>query len=158
VLDGWNVGIEVTGEGHVTVVDTIIRNSGSSQFASAIHIDHANAVAMIDNVRAIDGGNNGFGVTAGKATVRNSLAAGNINLGAFVSGVSAELTIEKSALVNSSDGAVSFQGILRVSDSVVTGNALGLFSAGGTLESFGNNAVRGNGANTSGPITPVVLQ
>jgi hypothetical protein len=158
VLDGWNNGIEVSGAGHVTVVDTIIRNTGSTGFASGIHIDHANAVAMIDNVRAIDGGNNGFGVTAGKATVRNSVSAGNVNQGAFVQGPSTELHVATSALVNGSAGAGSFQGTLRISGSVLTGNTVGLLQSGGTLESFGNNAVRGNGTNASGTITSVALQ
>jgi hypothetical protein len=160
VLDGWNNGIEVTGAGHITVVDTIIRNSGVSGTASAIHIDNAGALAVADHVRAIDGNNNGFGVSQGKMTVSNSLAAGNFNLGGFAQGATAEINIEKSVLANNTTrGAGVFSsGVARVSDSMVTGNGVGLLNSGGTVESFGNNAVRGNTTNTSGTITTVALQ
>jgi hypothetical protein len=162
VLDGWNFGIEVVGAGSITVVDTTIRNSVGGG-SSAIHINHASASAVIDNVRAIDGGNNGFFVQAGKATVRDSVAAGNANNGALASSAGAQINIEKSLLANNTNrGLVAFDsGLARVSDSMVTGNGTGLDQDppfGGTIESFGNNAVRGNATNTSGTITAVTLQ
>jgi hypothetical protein len=48
-------------------------------------------------------------------------------------------------------------GTARVSDSTVSGNTTGLSQTAGTLESFVNNQVGGNGTNTSGTITNVPL-
>jgi hypothetical protein len=57
--------------------------------------------------------------------------------------------------------SVNLGGVARVSESTIVRNAIGLRNLvmnPGTLESFGNNVVRGNTAETSGTITPVGLQ
>jgi hypothetical protein len=157
VIDGWEFGIEDNGGAHITVLDTIIRNIGG--FGSAIHINNSLSVAVADHVRAIDD-HNGFGVSAGKMTVSNSVAAGDGNLACFAEGATAEINIEKSVLANNLVGLeVVSSGRGRISNSMVDDNTTGLFNSGGTaLESFGNNAVRGNNTDTSGTITTVALR
>jgi hypothetical protein len=160
VLDGWNMGIENDAAGRLTVVDTIIRNVGTGGgIGAAVHVNNAGATALIDHVRAVDS-NNGFGVSAGKATVSNSTASGNVNNGCFAQAAISEINIEKSVLANNGNrGALALTvGVVRISDSMVTGNGVGLLNIEGTVESFGNNAVRGNTTNTSGTITTVALQ
>jgi hypothetical protein len=50
-------------------------------------------------------------------------------------------------------------GVLRASGTTVSSNTFGLHNnISGTLESFGNNVVRGNGTDTTGAITSVALQ
>jgi hypothetical protein len=68
----------------------------------------------------------------------------------------AELTIEDSLAANNSNyGIVVFAGVGRVSNCTVTDNTRGLSRFDGTLESRGNNTVRGNGMDTVGTITAI---
>jgi hypothetical protein len=72
---------------------------------------------------------------------------------------SSVVKIESSLLANNiSGGAGASKGTIRVSHCAVTQNGLGLKNFTGTLESFGNNVVRGNTTDLSGTITTVPLQ
>jgi hypothetical protein len=104
--------------------------------------------AMIDRV-LMQG--NGRGVRAedgSRVVVRNSTATGG-TYNAFVALATSravDLTISDS--VASMNGAVGvYSGALatvKISDLLVTGNNVGLQSAGGAIVSFGNNSVKGN--------------
>jgi hypothetical protein len=80
--------------------------------------------------------------------------------GAELQNAGTEVTFQRcEASSNAQVGLIVFTGgVLRVSESTVTRNGTGLHNSGGTLESFGNNAVRGNTSATFGTITPVGLQ
>ena len=47
---------------------------------------------------------------------------------------------------------------MRVSGSILAGNAIGLLNLSGTIESWGNNALRGNLSDSQGTITTVALR
>jgi len=76
-------------------------------------------------------------------------------------GAIAKVTVARSSLVNNYYGPTLDVGpgtaIMTVSESIVTGNNVGYYVAGGTLESLGNNTIRPNGTNT-GVLTGVGLQ
>jgi hypothetical protein len=65
--------------------------------------------------------------------------------------------MHKCQVANNGTGVSAGGGTARVSDSTVSGNTTGLSQTAGTLESFVNNQVGGNGTNTSGTITNVPL-
>ncbi len=120
--------------------------------------------ATIERVRVE---NNAWGLVSGlgaRATVRDSVASGNTNVGFLVSGLGAnapEMSLEGCVATNNGTGiaAEGFSGatgLARISRCTVTNNTVGVDQrANGTVESRGNNLVRGNGTDVSGVITPV---
>ncbi len=93
--------------------------------------------------------------------VQNSVVSGNTNSG--FTAVSSTTTFAIDGSVASGNGTIGVDSqssaIVRVSNTLVTRNATGLSNSGGTVESFGNNRVRGNTtADTAGAITPVSQQ
>jgi len=115
------------------------------------------AKVVLDRVRENTSGTgiNFFGdLTTGSitATVRDSVAAGNLGLGisAFESGSGTTVvTVDRSAAVNNGTGifADGAGATIRIGDSTVTGNNIGLStSTGGVIDSYGTNKVNGNGS------------
>ena len=70
----------------------------------------------------------------------------------------AEVTFQRCEASGLYYGFTAEGGITRVSQSTSTRNEYGLRHFTGTLESFGNNVVRGNANDLVGTITPVALQ
>jgi hypothetical protein len=130
------------------VKDTYIRdNNGMGIY---VH-PSVPASASIDGVR-LEGNNDGLRVEDGaNVTVRNSIAAGNLNNGfAVVVGAgSADLNIESSVATGNGKAGVVATGALataRISNTMITANVDGLkVQANGHIVSFGNNRIAGNG-------------
>ena len=153
VIDGWQTGVAVATGARVDVKDTTLRGN-----LTGVSVTNANARVSADQVRAIRNGT-AFNVTAGSlATIGRSLLAGNTT-GASASGGRSAVTISRSQISGQTgDGVLIGAGAFgRVTDSIVSGNLVGLSNAG-TLTSLGNNAVSGNTTNTSGTITAGALQ
>jgi hypothetical protein len=97
-----------------------------------------------------------------QATVTNSVASGNTVHGFLAMGTAAgpaQLTLESSvASNNASNGVRSFQAgaVIRLSNTLITGNLTGLSVSSGEIISAGNNSVFGNG--TDGSPTSTVPQ
>jgi parallel beta helix pectate lyase-like protein len=119
------------------------------------------AHVSIDTVRLE---RNGFGLRVedrGKATVRDSVAAGNLANGflSFSASTGTELNLENSEAVNNGTNGVKSEGansFVRLSNVTVMNNTgLGLsIATGGKIETFGNNRIRGN---TGGSDLPNVV-
>ncbi len=154
VIDGWDKGISVATGARVDIKDTTMRGN-----ATGVSVTNANARVSADQVRAIRN-TTAFDVTSGAlVTIGRSLLAGNTT-GAKASGALSSVTISRSQISGQiGDGVLIGAGAFgRVTDSIVSGNSIGLNNAG-TLTSLGNNAVSGNTtSNTSGTITAGALQ
>jgi len=153
VIDGWLTGVAVATGARVDIKDTTMRGN-----TTGVSVTNANARVSADQVRAIRNGT-AFSVTAGSvATIGRSLMAGNTT-GATASGGGSALTISRSqSSGQTGDGVLVGAGAFgRITDSLVSGNGVGLNNSG-TLTSLGNNAVSGNTTNTSGTITAGALQ
>jgi len=92
--------------------------------------------------------------------VTDSVADMNIGFGVAALGNGTQVTLSGVVLSNCGSGGlvVNFeQPVARIGGSTVTGNGAGLAQLTGTLESFGDNLVRGNGSgsDTLGTITAV---
>ena len=160
VINGFSLyGIFQTGNGNLFLTDTTVRNGGSEgvtiepSIASNLSVDHCRFENDITGLIVFDGV---------KASIRSSVASGNVN--GFVEDAlgtaPAELNIENCMVTNNSGYGIftvfSGPGTVRISGSTVTGNGTGLRQASGhTIESFGDNHVRGNGNDISGTITIV---
>lgn len=151
------LGISIlSGTAKTYIKDSFIRDNGTGIFAGGR--------VLIDNTR-IENNNStgtgfGVGVPAGaKVTIRNSTVAGHsVGLSLQIS-TNAVLTVEDCVIFNNTDAGIAIVGLnadggtVRVSNSVVTQNGKGFSNVEGVFESRGNNTVRGNMTNTSGPIT-----
>jgi hypothetical protein len=91
-------------------------------------------VAVRDSVVSLSG--DGFHATGGVLSIENGLATEN------TTGVSAAPRF-------------STAGTVRMSNTMVVNNTTGVSVAGGTVESWVNNEIRGNGTNLSGSLTNV---
>lgn len=146
-------------QGLLYIKDTTVRSNG----ADAILIESSLEVgAVIDNCR-LEANSEGQGLlvkTLGsniRVTVRDTISAGNFR-GFTAIGNGAEVNIERCVVTNNGTGILALaSGLLRVSNSVVASNRFaGLTNSPqqpGTIESRGNNVVRGNsGGDISGPV------
>jgi len=102
----------------------------------------------------------GFDFDAGALfAVSDSVSDGNGSAGIVVSDTDTAVTLSRVVLSNNIGlgGLVLMvdQPVARIGGSTVTGNGAGLWQLAGTLESFGDNMVRGNATNTQGTITTV---
>ena len=157
IISGFYVGIDFAAPGQLFVKDTISRNN--IYYGIYITPYPGLATVSIDHCRMEKNGTGLFAAFNAKVTVRDSVAAGNnttpIPAIAGDGFEGSDLTIENCVATGNNNG-IHIGSIGRVSNTIVTDNTnVGLFNDGGTLISFGNNRVRGNGVDKSGPITIV---
>lgn len=113
------------------------------------------AFGVFENVRLE---NNRYGMrveSRSNVTVRNSVAAGNINNGflVYAPGSVGQLSVDSSNVSanggDPTDAGLKSEGagaVIRVSNSLITDNSVGLMpQSGGAIISFGNNQLAGNG-------------
>jgi len=172
VIDGWDIGIHVTAstpstclahvgnpspECKVTIEDTTLRNCRVGLFSA-----NDRTKITIDESR-FDHNTNGIVAPAGRVAVRGSVLDGSVVMG-IQTDQAAEVNIDKCLIANNDEGIVVGLGwgggTVRLSNSMVTGNGIGVSNhgPGGHFESFGNNAIRGNLSDIVGIVTSVALQ
>jgi len=160
-----NFGIDVshtstTTPGELTVVDTSITNVN----VVAVRVDNAAGAvapsAVLDNVD-INRASIGFDVLkAGVGTISNSVISHVTNQA---------IVAENSAVINATNCSVSKNGTgvsvftvgatVRMQDNQIFNNTIGVnVAVGGTCDTFGNNAVFGNGTNFLGTVSLQSLQ
>lgn len=162
VVSGWPTkGILALGiPGRVLYVkDSLFRDN-----YIGVAIDAA-VLGSIDHTR-FEHNTFGLSITVrGKATVRDSVAAGNSDAGFLSSGFGAnnftELNLEGCMATGNgtgvrAEGYSGAAGLARVSNSIVTNNGTGLHvGLAGGIESRGNNTVAGNVTDVDGVLTPL---
>ena len=172
-LPGFN-GIDFRGGGglltRLFVSDTIISKQVGPRDATGIRIrptSSAGVTAVLDNVRIEDLGTGILidgGATSGSITmnVKDSVISGNAarGIGVFeaVSGGPSTVVLERTTVSgNSAQGIFASRALasVRVRQSAITGNTVGVVSAnGGQIISHGDNVLAGN--TTNGAFTSTV--
>jgi nitrous oxidase accessory protein NosD len=141
-------GIDAFGPS-LSVKDTIIRNSGFGILTSS---GPGNTVTA-EGVRLESNQAGLFATNGARVSIRNSVIAGNSQQGIVASGNGpgsfVEVNVESCMIAyNGTDGVdsdASGSAIIRISNSIVTDNGIGLHQAGtALLLSRGNNTVEGN--------------
>ena len=142
-ISGFGIGIAYTSSDPLSVKDTSIKTCNSGAQTASTH-------AVFENCR-LEG--NGTGLLAGAGsvvTIRHSLATNN-GQALTAGGTTTQLNIDDCTVSNNTDGIRSDTegGIVRVANTVVTGNNQGLRSFGGALLSRfpATNTVEGNTTN-----------
>jgi hypothetical protein len=162
------VFFEPTGGSRLFIKDCILRNNADPVNGGALLVSPQGGGSAVVSVDATRMEGNLFAIVAtdgSTVAVRNSVAVSNANAGFVVSSVSGGpvvmnleqcLVIESNATVNSAGVAASgAQAVIRISNVMVVSNRLGLFvSAGGSIISFGNNRIAGNGTDGAPTLTP----
>jgi hypothetical protein len=157
VVDGWSYGLYVTGAGpeRLLVKGSVFRNNTA----------YGLVIGAFATVKyAIDGSffekNNSAGLSlyGGKGRISNSSMTAN-GTGAFVINGGVVASFQRCEFSENITGVLANgSAVARVAGSTIADNGIGLSNVSATLESFGNNVVRGNTTDTSGTITPVGLQ
>jgi len=168
-------GLLANGTGRLFIDDSRFRNND----AAGVRVDTAITIAIEDTHADRNGtsgflfqggatGNvrhstadrntlNGFLVTGAGVDVDESRADGNASYGVRLSGTGSVANLTRVTLSHNGSGlgVLTDTSTARIGDSAVTGNATGLLRSLGTLESYGDNLVRGNTTNISGTIAAV---
>jgi len=150
---GTGIDAEPAGSSQLFVLDTVVRDNGGSGIL--IRPGGSGVQAMLDGVR-LDG--NFYGVRAESkayATIRNSVASGNIaGFQAVSTGTGAQINLENSTAVSNGTGVATSGGTAYIfmSNSTIMSNSRGIDnSTGGNVYSFGDNRIFANG--TTGTLT-----
>jgi hypothetical protein len=163
---GVNVGVAAT----VRIVDSLVRDN-----FRGVQLD-GGATASISGSKFL--GNSGNGILVGGGTAGTTTTAAisrSVVMGAGADwGIAAQSTnatanaraqVFRSSVTNAGAGVVAIStagggASVVLSRSKVTGNTTGLqqSGAGATLLSLANNTIAGNGADTSGAISPIAPQ
>ena len=158
VVNGFGFrGIDAFGP-NLSVNDTIIRNSGLGILTSS---GPGNTVTA-ERIRLESNQAGLFATNGARVSIHNSVIAGNSQQGIVASGNGpgsfVEVNIEDCMIANNGtdgvDSDANGTAIVRISNSIITDNAVGLHQAGtALLLSRGNNTVEGNKtADTQGTI------
>ena len=160
VLDGagtGQIGISITSGASVQILNSIVR-----KFMTAGVYEQSNtpgSILLIEDTIASDNGTEAGIVVAGfntnKATL-NRITANNNQIGVESVG---NTTIANSVMFNNSNSGLFNFGTAWLSKNVISGNLTGVtVGTGGTVNSYGDNYIRGNGTPVSGSLTPVTTQ
>lgn len=163
VIEGFNqaggflasAAVVASGASRVFLKDTVARDS-------AWGLEFLDSVAVVEHCKLDNNVVAGLGAAgSAKVTIRDSELSGN-GIGAFVTNAS-EVNMENCVVSgNATAGveAVSIDAsIARVSNSVITGNGIGLSQeGGGALFSRVNNTVEGNTTDTQGSIETYIAK
>ncbi|HXI22980.1 MAG TPA: right-handed parallel beta-helix repeat-containing protein [Pyrinomonadaceae bacterium] len=155
---GVSVNLTVNASQTLTVTDSII----SENLNDGIRLANSGGAinAFIDNTRFEKNGANGVEcVGTSVAVIRNSSFSFNTTSGLSINNASSSANVENSMFQGSPNhGINALAGTVRLRGNNVTNNANGLTCAGGTISSYGDNAVQGNGTALNGcpdPLPPL---
>jgi hypothetical protein len=170
---GGGNGMSVTpsttagGAKKITIADSYITDCGSTFSNAGILIKptgganvnmSVNNTQMESNTNGIFMDGSGGGGASNLAVRHSVLSAGTVNgIAVSSSGPAFVATVDSSLLtLNVGVGAAvaGAQGTLRLGSNTIVSNVTGVMNSGGTLQSFKNNQIAGNGTDGT-PIAPV---
>jgi hypothetical protein len=140
-----------TVNGTLFIVNTVAeRNEQTNIFISP---SASGVVAVLDNVKLLDSNaNSGLAVRGGSTvSIKNSVISANNAFGivAEADANGTNVTVENCLITNNGTGVatVTNSPTIYLSDNTITGNNTGIAVYSGSILSFGNNKVVGNGVN-----------
>ena len=152
---GRAISDERTGAGaKLIVVNTTLHDNSANAVVVNFNQAGATTTAVFDHVRIVNNTLSGiFAGSGAKVTIRDSFITANGNAGVQASDANTEVYIADTVIShNSNHGIVSGAGaaIVRISNVTIGENGSGVTLNGGTVESFGNNNIRGNASGNAG--------
>ena len=147
-----NNGLVATGTVRVTITDS------NSEANGVGFLFQGGATAELVRTTAADNAFNGIVFDASDGTITQSVSSGNDGNGVMALNTGTDVMLSSVVLTdNSQQGLLTQDGspVARIGGSTVTRNNVGLLHFDGTLESFGDNLVRGNTTSQAVAITTV---
>ncbi len=148
-ISDFSTGILAIADGLVVINDSTISNNAftgiglrdQSTSATASLVASINRVSMLNTANGILIS----GINGADATVKDSVAAGNIAAG-FRADNAASMDLEHCTATDNGQGVLALAAaVIRVSNCTITANGIGVgASTGGTILSRGNNTVEDN--------------
>jgi hypothetical protein len=164
VINAWHDGVDFNVAGTLIVRDSVFKNMSNA----GIQVHLTSGIAFATVVRCQFESNQLVGLWAREhSTVwaRDCVFTGNVVAASAESDtatVPSELDVRNCLFSNNSYGPIATNSggtsVTRVSGCMIMGNStsgMGQFAVGSTLESYGDNDVRGNAIDTTGTITPI---
>ncbi|HEX5706292.1 MAG TPA: right-handed parallel beta-helix repeat-containing protein [Pyrinomonadaceae bacterium] len=158
--NGRGISVELSANASqiLTVKDTFIKECSGQGIRIA---NSAGAVnAFIDNSRIERCATGVLGAATSVTMIRNTTIGFNTSTGVRLENAASSINIENSFIQgHPADGIIATAGTVRLGRSTVVNNANGLDCAGGTIASYGDNALEGNGTLQTGcptPLTPLL--
>ena len=138
-----------TANGTLFILNTAVeRNEQTNIFISP---SATGVVAVLDNVKLLDSNaNSGLSVRGGStASIKNSIISANNNFGivAEADAGGTNVTVENCLITNNGTGVATVTNapVIYLSNNTISGNNTGINVYSGSILSFGNNKVVGNG-------------
>ena len=149
------VNVSLSAAGNLSMSDTRIVGipTVGTSFGVTITSSSAHVNADLNNVKVYDCNNTGFSFGSGNVVVAGGQVADGQG-GVDIFG-SANVELDSVGIVNAGTGLRVSGGVLRLADCTITRNSTGVVISGGSVSTYGNNRVTGNGAG-NGPIGSVV--
>jgi hypothetical protein len=153
--DGIDINLTTGTNQNVTITDTIIRDNT----ANGIRVVHTggNVFVAIDGVHA-SANQNGFGSGPGALVqIANSYFTHNTSAGLHLNTGTNSVELDTVFIESNNNGILATAGTGRISNCRISGNTNGINFAGGVIQSYGDNKVKGNTTNDQigGAVTPL---
>ena len=145
------VDVALSAAANLSILNTTIIGMPGQSGSSGVTFDSGSASvnATLTDVRVADCNTNAFYFGVGNVLVRGG-GCSNGNGGVDIFG-SANVDLDGMTISGATTGLRVSGGIARLSDCTITRNTTGVTITGGSVSTFGNNRVSGNGAG-NGPI------
>jgi hypothetical protein len=148
-------GIYITSGASVQILNSVIR-----QFQYGIYdlTTSQKSNLLIEDTIASDNRADGILIAprGGVNATLNRITANNNYVGVHIS--NKNTTIANSVMSNNSDAGLQCGGIAWLAKTVISGNGTGVYSRGGTVNSYGDNYINDNATSLVGSLTPVSTQ
>jgi hypothetical protein len=147
--DGIDVALTtaVAGNQNMKVTDTIISGSTGSGIRASNTAVGGLILVTVDNSH-FDGNVNGFNAsTSCSAQISNSNFTFNTGSGVNVGTGTTQVDVDTCNFVSNTTGITAAASTTRIAGCRISGNGTGINVAGGTVQSFGDNKVKGNFTN-----------
>ena len=156
-------GVSIEGPGTIHLDDVTISNCAGAGYSAQPTAPPQITKSTLNNVRLVHNGTGAYFANGALATVRDSIIANNTNQGVVSEENlgTTEVNIENTVIAHNAIGILAGNGasVTRISNVSVFNNTTGFsFSGGGTIVSFINNRILGNGGATNNPSSTQVQQ
>jgi hypothetical protein len=147
--------------GRLFITNSVIRDNSVSGIVITAPTGSARISTVFDRVQLVNTGQ-GISISNGAVlTISNSSISGNASFGIVAqsppgSSATTEVNVETCVLSQNAVGVAVLNGgpVVRLSNTNITNNSVGISLSSGTVETFGNNRITANGSgNTPSPGT-----
>jgi hypothetical protein len=148
--DGIDVALTASNGQKLYVTDTIIEDNTGDGIRASNTAGGGSVNVLLQDVQ-VSQCNKGFtGATASKSIIKDSSFLHNTVTGVGADTASLGVELDSCLMTGSTNGLAVVASTSRIANCRITNNTNGITFAGGSVESFGDNKVFGNGTNQNG--------